>query len=301
MKKIILIMALLLIASPAMAAVTVTCSEAAYNTPDYGDGVVTVNYAATGNDVRAFAFDVNAVDSVVGSRLFGTDVAVISAATRLDPDYFIHPGSTRLKDPGATIRNAGTVNAASSYPGTLGGLGTDGITTEQASLYEGANSPGGAGAGSSGDLFSFVVDANATVQVRENTIRTGVVMEDPDEDPALTNAGGVLCSCTVSRICWGDIGDGFGIKGPDDSVNLGDLFTVVNEMNAQYPTGDPTFIYDIGMPPGFQAMDVAADTFGGTLGQDGRITLGDLFVIVNAQNAAYPAGDPTFQYEIGCQ
>ncbi|MHC4638174.1 MAG: hypothetical protein ACYTBV_11850, partial [Planctomycetota bacterium] len=224
-------------------------------------------------------------------RMFGTDVAVISAATRLDPDYFIHPGSTRLKDPGATIRTAGTVNAAGSFPGTLPGLGTDGVTTEQASLYEGgaANSPGGAGVGSSGDLFSIVVDANATIEVRENAIRGGgAVMEDPDENPALTNAGGVLCSCPVVRICWGDIGDDIGNKGANDKVNLGDMFTVVNEMNAQYPTGDPAFTYDIGMPAGFEGIDVAADNSGLVPGQNGKITLGDLFVIVNAMNAAYP-------------
>jgi hypothetical protein len=282
---------------------TITCSQAAWNTPDYGDGVVTVSYVATGNDVRAFAFDVNAVDSVSGSRKFATDIAVITSITRLDPDYFIHPGSTRLKDPGATIQKPGQINAAPSYPGTLPGLGTDVVTTEQASLYVGApNSPGGAGAGSSGDLFKFVVDANCTIEIRENAIRGGVVMEDLDEDPALTGAGGVLCSCEVNRICWGDIAGDFGSPGANDKVNLGDLFMVVNEMNAQYPSGDDAIIYQLlEPPPVYSAMDVAADNFGLVLGQNGKINIGDLFVIVNAMNAAYPTGDPTFMYNIGCQ
>ena len=314
MKKIILIMALLLIAAPAMATVTITCAPAAWNTPDYGRGVVTVSYVATANDVRGFAFDVNAFDSAVGSRKFATDVAVIPSVTRLDPNYFIHPRTTRLKDPGATIRTAGVIactkptyneSGVLKFPDTLWGINTDGVTTEQASLYEGGNgtalSPGGAGAGSSGDLFKLTVDANCTIEIRENSIRGGVVMEDPDESPALVNAGGILTTTPVALICWGDIGGDFGIKGANDKVNLGDLFTVVNAMNAAYPTGDPGFIYPIGMPSGFEGMDVAADNFGGVPGQNGVINIGDLFMIVNAMNAAYPTGDNTFAYNIGCQ
>jgi len=256
MKKIILIMALLLIAAPAMATVTITCS---------GDdeGVVTVSYTATGNDVRAFALDVNAVD------------ANITSITRLDPNYFVHPGSTRLKDPNATIQNAGQINCASSFAGTLPGLGTSGVTTEQASLYIGAaDSPGGAGTGSSGDLFSFVVDANCTVQIRENAIRGGVVMENPDEDPALVNAGGVLTSCAVVLAvpCLMDVtGDLDGVEldtnwlpiytgnfdAPNGVINLTDFGAMANLLVNEGGTA-----YSVPVYPAIAAFDVTGDLDG---------------------------------------
>jgi hypothetical protein len=274
MKKIILIMAILLIASPAMATVNISCVAAGD-----GSGTVTVSYVATANDVRAFAFDVNAL------------TANITAATRLDPNYFIHPGSTRLKDPGATIRTAGTVNCSGSFAGTLPGLGTNGVTTEQASLYEGgaANSPGGSGVGSSGDLFSIVVDANTTIEVRENTIRGGVVMEDPDEDPALTNAGGVLCSCSAIYRCWGDVGNTDGTYGHDGKVDTGDLIALLSELIVNGAGAS----YQLPAPGQFWLGDVGNTD--GTYGQDNKVDTGDLIALLSE---LIVSGDSANNYQL---
>jgi len=277
MKKIAVVMALLMIAAPALATVTVTAT--CVTDPNTERGWVVVSYTADGNDVRAFALDITVSDGAI------VDFEGLS------DDYWIAPGSVEIEE--GEILYGGEILASDEFPGTLPGLDSNGITIEMGSLYgPDENDPN-----NSGELFRFLVDSECDVSIAENTIRGGVVMEDPDEDPGL-----VLVGCHSPGPCMGDIADDFGFTlEPDGNVNLGDLFFVVNEMNAQYPAGDPSFIYDIGMPEGFENMDVAADDFGFTPGRNGTINLGDLFLIVNAMNAAYPAGDPTFAYNIGCQ
>ena len=209
MKKIFLLMVLLMLAGPALAAVTVTADCT------YGDvNECAIRYAATGNDVRAFALDIT-VDN---------DAKIISVGDG-SSDYYVNPGSVEVDDQGNI--SGSLVCDGEKYDGTLGGICTGGITTEQGSLYVGdANSPGGAGTGSSGVLFSFKVDIDCNVTVVVNSIRGGVVMENPDEDPDLTIVDG--CHLAPLPACWacpfwakGDLdGDGY--------VTGGDVIPILN-------------------------------------------------------------------------
>jgi hypothetical protein len=241
MKKIILVMALLMLAGPALAAVTITADCNGFGEPNQ----CVVRYVATGNDVRAFALDITISD--------GNIVSVDDE----DLNYYVNPGSVSVD--GDTI-TGDLVCDAGEYAGTKAGLNTGEITTEQGSLYVGdANSPGGTGAGSSGVLFSFKVDTSCTVDIELNTIRGGVVMEDPDEDPVLTIVDGcALVAPPTGPACWacpfwalGDInGDGY--------VTAGDVGPIINyfgQTTSAYPCAD--------------------------LNQDGFITAGDVGPIIN--------------------
>ncbi len=84
--------------------------------------------------------------------------------------------------------------------------------------------------------------------------------------------------------CMGDV-DASG------SVNFSDLMAIYTEMINQYPNGDNTFVYDIGMPPNMECSD---------LDFSGSITFSDLMIMYTEMINQYPNGDNTFVYEIGC-
>jgi len=174
MKKLITALAVVLIAAPAWAAVTITTSAIGAE--------VTVSYAVTGpNNVRAFALDIT-VDS--GAKITSMD--------NFNTDYNIYPGSIVIVG-GVVTDDGNAIGDSGLYAGTLGDLGTGGVTIEMASLYVGpANEPA-----TSGVLCKFVVDKNCTISIAENTIRGGVVMENPDEDPGL-----IIITTSVPPPCY---------------------------------------------------------------------------------------------------
>ena len=180
MKKMVLVLAVLLFAVPAMATVTITCTA---------DGnEVSVWYDATSESelVRAFALDIIASDD-----------ANIVKMDSFDPNYPIYPGSIVISS--GSVTNSGSPICdgnypGDGYPGTKGGLDTNGVTIEMGSLYVGeANEPD-----ANGLLCKLYVDASCTVTIKENTIRSGVVMEDVT-DPA-TNLSS-SCEATVGATC----------------------------------------------------------------------------------------------------
>ena len=156
MKKLILVLAVLLVSLPAMAAVTITA--------DCDGGVYTVSYATDGNLPRAFALDITVA------------TGTITAVGGLSADYDIYPGSIVIAD--GAVSDAGSAVCDASYPGTLGGIGTAGVTIEMGSLY----AVGDTAPATSGVLFTFTTSEAATVAtVTENAIRGGLVMENPEE------------------------------------------------------------------------------------------------------------------------
>jgi hypothetical protein len=137
---------------------------------DQGDDAnAVISFTNTeGQHVRGFALDI-IVDG--GS--------VITAVECLSMDYYIYPGSIQIAD--NTVTNPGTcVCDAGQYDDTLGGLDSNGITVEMASLYspndpEHPNAPA-----DSGPLLKITLSGNdtQTICVRTNGLRGGVVMED---------------------------------------------------------------------------------------------------------------------------
>lgn len=177
MKKLCLVVALLMIAAPALATVAITCTAGA----GADCNLVSLNYADSGepNKVSGYGLDIT-VDS-------GAKIVSVSS---LNANYNIYPGSIVITD--GVITDYGTPVADKNDPGALGGLGTGGITIEMGALYyptgdKSLNAPPPAGT-----LLKFRVDKDCTVTVAENLIRGGIVLTNPSVTPVVT-----LTGCTV--------------------------------------------------------------------------------------------------------
>ena len=126
MKKLILMLAVLLLAAPAMATdVEITAVAGP------GPNDVTVGFIATNvtEPVRAVALDVTLADAN----------AVIADINCVNEEYGIYPGSISI-DASGNVTNWGSCAGA--------GMDSNLVATEQGSLYVGANTPA-----QSGDLF----------------------------------------------------------------------------------------------------------------------------------------------------
>lgn len=190
MRKIIIALAIVVLAVPAWGAVTITCTP--YSVPCLQKKAeVIVSYSSSAEDpnlVRAFALDVK-VDSG----------AHILRASGTSAKFNIYPGSIDINDATGAIDDYGSVVCDSSVylvdtlagpfdhltgPNTPPKADSNGMTIEMASLYVGAaNAPG-----NSGELFRFMVDKACNVTITENAIRGGVLLED-GRAPGISSAG----------------------------------------------------------------------------------------------------------------
>jgi hypothetical protein len=179
MKRTLLIVAMLLIATPALATVTV---NAVYNDPCLnGTGLVTVSYVCSGGEaVRAFALDIDVTGGVTIDSINDFNVGDQNGYGIFPGKFrdFVNAASPNWKDP-CYIPIAPALD-----PGAKGGLGTSGITLEMGSLYVGAAPP------SSGTLcvldFNFHGAAYGDLTLSKNTNRGGVVLENGTTvDPVL--------------------------------------------------------------------------------------------------------------------
>jgi hypothetical protein len=213
-QRILLIVAMVLIAAPAFATVKIDVTQGA------GADVnkLTVSYNCTGTPtperVRAFALTLQ-FGSANNSMIFSANPNDINDFVRGEsnsttPGYGIFPGQFKIQiDPGnpnwrninyTPIAPANDVDACST------GLGMRTIIAELGSLYkEDANKPA-----SSGTLFTVRFDPNGktsdTLTVSANTVRGGVVLEDGTTatDTNLpvvkTILGNVTPPCTVPNV-----------------------------------------------------------------------------------------------------
>lgn len=227
MKNIMLVLAVCLLAAPALAAVTIECNQIDVNT-------VEVSYDAAGepNLMRAIALDIT-VDN--GQTITGVN--------DIDPNYYIHPGSFSYN--AGTGEVSGSLVCDPGYAETLPGLDSNGITIEMGSLYVGApNAPAAQGV-----LFTFTVSGDCNVTVTENAIRGGVVMEDPDYTP--TN--NLPCGCQIIEAevgcqCWGDV------TGDLTTVSGLDLADIVSYLHPAYAPG-----YEAPITPAMECANVNGD------------------------------------------
>jgi hypothetical protein len=189
MKKFIMPLAVVLLATPAWADVTITVV-------DEGGCVAAINYEVSGepNKVRAVALDIT-VDA-------GTIDGISEYMKGEGPGFGIFPASFRdyiTVDPATGEVTTWDVNdytplADPNDPGALGGLGTAGVTIEMGALYypTGDSSPNAPP--DSGTLCKLTVSENCTMSVAENATRGGVVLTDPSVAPTVVLTGGpVTC------------------------------------------------------------------------------------------------------------
>ena len=150
MKKTVLVLAVLMLAVPAMAGIRIDANQV-------GSTGVKVSYVMTGGDVnipRAFALDVNMSPA--------NGVALVP--TGFDPNFYVAPGTFTYND----------VNGATYWGTRYVGADVNGFIAEMGSLYVGGpNQPK-----STGTLFSFTVTKSCTITLAQNAQRGGVVMED---------------------------------------------------------------------------------------------------------------------------
>ncbi|MHC4866961.1 MAG: hypothetical protein ACYTEX_23025 [Planctomycetota bacterium] len=205
MNKSVVCLVVVLLASPTWAAVTITC------TPGPETCQVTIGYINGELDpVRGFGLDID------------TGEANVVAVECVNADYYVHPGSIEI-DASGTVTAWGTC-VCSGYAGTQSGLDDPNVTIEMVSNYVGeANEPC-----STGTLAIITVEVGCTVQVSENTILGGVVMEDPNADPCVPPVPpvvvcGDLNNCQMASLCPGQ---GNGDATCDGSINLADLFAL---------------------------------------------------------------------------
>jgi len=220
MRKTIVFLTMLLLAVPAMAAVTVTCV-------DNGNGSASIYYDARGEAelVRAFGLDVE-VDN--GAK--------VSGVNSVNSDYYIYPGTIQITD--GNVISWGSPVAPANDPGAKSGLGTGGVTLELGSLYaagDGNLTPDPCGLLCTVKLSGKNVDCNMTVST--NVTRGGVVMEDT----ATPSVGPSNCQVTgLAAPCWGYTCFACGDTNGDCAATFADVSTIINGWppNAYNPCAD---------------------------------------------------------------
>jgi hypothetical protein len=181
MKKVLLIVALLLVVSPVMAGVTITAyNEGTYSTPDGNRAAhVRIGYAGDVN-VRAFALDVF-VDS--GCNFWNIRDFNVGENNATNLGYGIFPGRFRAFI-SATAPNWGDSNYSPltqwQDPGTTNtGYGFGEIITEQGYLGSlDANMPAKSGTLYRIDVNAYAFNGTAHVTIAPDTMRGGVVSKD---------------------------------------------------------------------------------------------------------------------------
>lgn len=174
MKRLILLVAVLALATPAMAAVRIIAEP-------QGD-LTAIKYETDGEKVRAFALDI-AVDA---GEIIGISDFMRGESTAANPGYGIFPanfGRYIVVDP-----NSGEVAdwdtdeytpvADPCDPGALGGIGTAGITVEMGALYYPTSDDSPNAPPNSGTLFTLMLSEDAKLSVALNEVRGGVVLTD---------------------------------------------------------------------------------------------------------------------------
>jgi hypothetical protein len=111
-KQVFVLLAIILPASASMGTVFLTCS-------DLGDGVVELSYDSSQEAYRVSGFGLD----IHVSR------GIITSVGNLSSDYWVYPGSIYIDKYGEVV-DLGSLVADPNMPGTLGGLGTSGMTIE---------------------------------------------------------------------------------------------------------------------------------------------------------------------------
>ena len=211
MKKLVCILAVIALAAPLYAEdpnVTIICEAEGSACP--AEGKITVSFEADSEaaaaKVRGMAFDVE----LVGDGCSPTYRGMVDGSFHEGESsasggkgYGIYMGSIMFnqQDPN-NVDDWGDPQAPEDDPGAAGGYGDSSFTVELGSLYDPDNT--GDAPDQSGVLFEFYYDCNDccgefgfpghfTVEITENAVRGGIVLEDGGSADLLTTGCEVYC------------------------------------------------------------------------------------------------------------
>ncbi len=199
MKKLVLILAVLAIAAPAMA---VTLS---LDNHGNSDGVVDIKYTSTTPLPRAFALNVS-VDE-------GTITGYVDSTTNgtIEP-FNVYMGNIQIE--GGQIVDRGSPVAPATAPDTPGQLGTASIVIEMGSLYDMSNPSDPCKPAASGILIRLICSSTAStcdMTVTCNALRGKIVNEDTTVVDTGTLTGPVNNPClgvgAASMAQWNAVGN----------------------------------------------------------------------------------------------
>jgi hypothetical protein len=170
MRRISLILAVIFLATSALARVDITCV--------IDDNEVTISYNVVDepNKVRAFALDVE----VTGAN-------IVDVNDSISAHYYIYPGSIEIDGDGE-VTAWGSPIADANDPGSI--TGPNSATLEMGALYSPTSDSSPNAPPLFGDLLKIICDAKpSAVAISENETRGGVVLTDPNEDPDVNSPG----------------------------------------------------------------------------------------------------------------
>ena len=192
MRKLFLMLAMLVIAAPAMAAVDIIVT-------DIGSGQATIGYNANAA-VSGFGLKI----TLSGSAKFVSVTPALKgegAGYGIFPASFnreINPADPNYNDPDYTpVADAGDAGAAGT------GIGESSVIIEMGALYETT------GPGLTGTLCTIEGDATATVTVTEDSTRGGIVYETAVGADMTQSGDGTITVGYVYPDCWGYSGTGY--------------------------------------------------------------------------------------------
>ncbi|MCJ7673916.1 MAG: hypothetical protein MUO33_02055 [Sedimentisphaerales bacterium] len=199
MRKILLTLAVLMLATPALAAVRIIVT-------DEGNLIAAIKYQTDGEKVRAFALDVSVSagtidavsdykkgESVPGNIGYGIFPANFARHITVDSVT----GEVQTWDV-----NDYTPVADVADPGAAGALGSNAITIEMGALYSPPEDNSPNAPANSGILCKIKVSGETTVTVTENTTRGGVVLTDPAVTPTVDRTGATNVAVKAVTACF---------------------------------------------------------------------------------------------------
>ena len=292
MKKVILVLAMLLIATPAWAGLTIEASQRQKSGPDCN--VVTITYDMDDTDSnipRAFALEIS---------LTQENDANIGEVIYVNPNFHVYPGSIVIS--GGQVTDQGTPVAVSDVCSMIVEMGSLWAPTDPCVAHQTQPDP-------CGILLRFRVadDEGCHVDLALNAIRGSMVLEDtsivmtPGElDAYVTLVEEDVAPCGVGPCdppsCMGNLNP------PNYDITQTDLMMVYQMLGgygAQW-TGDPADKYKV--PNTWPSWNECANV---NLSVDGGlyyITQTDMMMIyqkLGAHGATW-TGDPADKYVIPC-
>jgi hypothetical protein len=183
MRKTVVTLAILLLATPALAAVRIIVE-------DQGGLTAAIKYETDGDKVRAFALDITVTGGATIDDISGY---IKGESTEAAPGFGIFPANfsrhitvnadTGEVDDWDVAEYTPVADAAD--PGALGGLGTDGITVEMGGLWYPPDDGSVNAPGNAGTLCLITLSDEGNVSADENVTRGGVVLTDPSVTPTV--------------------------------------------------------------------------------------------------------------------